>query len=78
MVVQNLYGLVKTRKEKYLVTSDQEIKNAIFYIKFVPILYKNTFSRFICYVLVSFLSVFLINHFELIKVVLDIIRLIKI
>lgn len=78
MVSQNLYGLVKTKKEKFLVKSDEDVKNAIFYIKFVPILYKNTYFRFICFVLASLSTIFIVNHFELINIVSNLLKLVKV
>lgn len=78
MVIQNLYGLVKTKKEKFLIESDDNVRNAVFYIKFIPILYKNTYLRFLYYTSSSLIIYFLINYFDLINVIFNIIKLIKI
>lgn len=77
MSVQNLYGLVMTRKEKFIMKSDEEVTNTIFYLKFIPILYKNTFGRFLLFLSLSAISIYLINRFDVAQMLLDLVKLIN-
>ena len=69
--VQNLYGLVKTEKKKYIIPSDNEKgnKSYIYLIKFIPILQGTGFKKFVLFattVIAVFIALQKFNVYEIV------------
>lgn len=60
--VQNLYGLIETKKRKFVTKDDKKI-NLIYLIKFQPIFYNLTIFRFFLFIVSLLVSFFVYNFY---------------
>lgn len=65
MSVQNLYGLIRSSKQRFITEKEDGDVVSIYLIKFIPIIYKLTFFRFIFCGLSNAVIFGLLYHFAI-------------
>lgn len=75
--VQNLYGLIKTDKIAYIINEKEEEnkkKNYIYLIKFIPIIYNNTWKKFLLCCFISSISVVILQKIGMLEVISNLVK----